>query len=209
MHGPPTAGFARRQRDPRHPGSSRPAVPRLIRWGVDRKSPRFPPCRRRRIPKSHLRGRRRFLPVPPSPACRRRESTHGARPARSSTPGMAARLAASPGAGPVLPRPATIRTNLDHPRCAQLYPWMSLLDFSEWPLPMRLGRSFLGNTTIDALDRRHRVDRRPLGKSPSRPRKSRSGKLHSRNTQPGDKHGAAYAHPSRKSYVGISPVTAS
>jgi hypothetical protein len=134
-------GIGRRRRDPRHPGSSRPAVPRLIPWGVDRKSPRSRPCRRRRRPKSHLRGRRRSLPVPPSPACRRRESTHGARPARSSTPGMAARLAASPGAGPVLPRPATILPNLDHPRCALSYLSMSLLDFSEWPLPMRLGRS--------------------------------------------------------------------
>ena len=50
---------------------------------------------------------------------------------------MAARLAASPGAGPVLPRPATIRPNLDHPRCALSYPSMSLLDSSEWPLPLR------------------------------------------------------------------------
>jgi hypothetical protein len=132
MHGP-DHGLGRRRRDRRHPGSSRLAALRLIRWGVDRKLPRSPPCRRRRRPKSHLRGRRRSLPVPPSPACRRRESTHGARPARSSTLGMAARLAASPGAGPVLPRPATIRPNLDHPRCALSYPSMSLLDFSEWP----------------------------------------------------------------------------
>ena len=148
-HGP-----GRRQRDPRHPGSSRPAVPRLIRWGVDRRSPRPQPCRRRRRPKSHLRGRRRSLPMPPSPACRRRESTHGVRPARSSTPGMAARLAASPGAGPVLPRPATIQPNLDHPRHDLSSLSMSLLDFSEWPIPMRLGRSVSGSTTIDALDRR-------------------------------------------------------
>ena len=88
------------------------------------------PCQRRKRPKSHLRGRRRSLPVPPSPECRRRESTHGARPARSSTPGMAARLAVSPGAGPALPRPATIQPSLDHKRCALSYFWMSSPDLS-------------------------------------------------------------------------------
>src|SRR5438876_8469822 len=45
---------------------------------------------------------------------------------------MAARLAASPGAGPVLPRPAKIRPNLDHSRCALSCPSMSLLDLSKW-----------------------------------------------------------------------------
>ena len=68
----------------------------------------------------------------PSLACRRRESTHGAGPARSSTPGMAARLGASLGVGPVLPRPAKIRPNLDHSRCALSCPSMSLLDLSKW-----------------------------------------------------------------------------
>jgi hypothetical protein len=114
---------------------------RILRWGVDRKSPQSPPCRRRRRPKSHLRGRPRSLPAPPSPACRRRESTLGARPVRSSTPATAARLAESPGAGPFLPRSTTIRPNSDRPRCALSYPSMSVLDFSEWPLPMRRGRS--------------------------------------------------------------------
>src|SRR6202041_3122845 len=54
------------------------------------------------------------------------------RPARSSTPGMAARLAARPGAGPVLPRPATIRPSLDHWSCALSCHSMSLLDLSKW-----------------------------------------------------------------------------
>ena len=90
-------GFGQRWRVPRHPGSSRPAAPPPSPRGVDRKSPRSPPCRRRRRPKSRLRGRRRSLPGPPSPACRRRESTHGARPARSSTPGIGGTLSGEPG----------------------------------------------------------------------------------------------------------------
>src|SRR5438552_14287774 len=45
---------------------------------------------------------------------------------------MAARLAASPGAGPVLPRPAKTRPNLDHSRYALSCPSMSLLDLSKW-----------------------------------------------------------------------------
>src|SRR5580693_8834925 len=58
--------------------------------------------------------------------------------ARSSTPAKAARLVESPGGGPVLPRSATIRPNLDRPRCALSYP-LSSLDFSEWLL-LTLGR---------------------------------------------------------------------
>src|SRR6266481_1804481 len=97
--------------------------------------------------------------VPPSPACRRRESTHAARPARSSTPAMAARLAATPSAGLVLPRPATIRPNLDHSRGALSYPSMSSLDVSERPLST--GLVFLGNTIqVDGLSAlRTSVDR--------------------------------------------------
>src|SRR5208282_792991 len=114
-------GFDQLWQVPRHLGSSRPAVPQLSLWGVDRKSLRSPPCRRRKQPKNHLRDRRRSLPAPPSPALRRRESTHGARRARSSTPGTVERLAASRGGDLVLPRPAMTRRNLELSNCA-LYP---------------------------------------------------------------------------------------
>jgi hypothetical protein len=51
---------------------------------------------------------------------------------------MAAHLAASPVAGPVPPKSATIRPSLDRPRRARPYLSMSWLDFSEWPRPIKL-----------------------------------------------------------------------
>jgi len=54
---------------------------------------------------------------------------------------MAARLAASPGAGFALPRPATIQPNLDHLRCSLSYFSMSSLDLSERLLYFQLNRT--------------------------------------------------------------------
>ncbi len=90
-------GFGRLWRVPRHPGSSRPAGPRPSLRGVDRRSQRSRPCRRRRRPKSLLRGRQRSLRAPPIPACRRRESTHGDSPSTKFDAGHGGTLSGEPG----------------------------------------------------------------------------------------------------------------